>query len=286
LNTENHHQLVASTDSMVEGRHFLASTEPYLIGQKLMAVNLSDMAAMGARPKWITLNLTLPSIKEDWLSSFADGFCKHAKLSQVSLVGGDLTRGTELNVSAQILGEVPTGQSLLRSGADENDQVYVTGMIGGAGSALSTLLKHEGDHSQLSEHQIKALYQPTSRVELGIELRDYATAAIDVSDGLLHDLELLCQASQVGADLGLDAIPVDKNIDCMDAIITGDDYELIFTAPEKFKNAINALAKSTSCPITSIGKLNQNSGCVNLFKDNKQVSSPKVSGFDHFENQS
>ena len=282
VNSTSNHQLVVSTDSMVIDRHFLSTSDPYHIGYKLMAVNISDMAAMGAVPKWVTLNLTLPVIDEMWLKEFAKGFGTCAKQSQVALIGGDLTGGKELNISAQILGEVPVDKALLRSGADINDQVYVTGKIGTAGYALAALNKHKGDHSQLSALQMKALYQPESRTALSLQLREFANAAIDVSDGLLHDLELLCDASQVDAQLHIDQVPVDDDVEILDAITSGDDYELIFTVPEMFIDDIDKLAHTFACPLTPIGKIIPGKGHVKLYCGEEEIPAPNDTGFDHF----
>lgn len=286
INPANHHQLVVSTDSMVVNRHFLSTSDPYFIGYKLMAVNLSDMAAMGAVPRWVTLNLTLPGIDESWLKAFAEGFGGCARQSQVALIGGDLTSGKELNISAQILGEVPVGKAMLRSNAKVNDRIYVTGSIGSAGSALSVLNKKMGDHSQLSALQMKALYQPESRIKLGIELRELANAAIDVSDGLLHDLELLCDASQVGAQLDVDQVPVDSDMEIFDAITAGDDYELIFTAAQKYADDIERVARAFSCPLTPIGIITSEAGHLRLHSGKQEISPPALTGFDHFTQMS
>lgn len=282
LNLSDNHQLVVSTDSMVIGRHFLPTSDPYNIGYKLMAVNISDMAAMGATPRWVTLNLTLPEIDESWLKAFAEGFNTCAQQANVLLIGGDLTSGTETNISAQILGEVPVNKALLRSQAEVNDLIYVTGRIGLAGSALTSLRTHDDDHSQLSASQMKALYQPESRIALGCELRRFAHAAIDVSDGLLHDLELICHASGVGAELDIDRIPVTEEIDILNAITAGDDYELLFTAAEKYQTGIELLSHQHACPITQIGKISTGSGQVDLFQHGQKISRPKTTGFDHF----
>ena len=282
IDPDSNQQLTVSTDSMVQGQHFLPTSPPYHVGYKLLAVNISDMAAMGSLPKWVTLNLTLPAIDETWLQSFAEGFTACAKQSHVVLIGGDLTRGKELNISAQILGEVPAGAALLRSAAQVNDHIFVTGHVGTAGLALTILNKHEGDHRQLSTLQLNALYQPASRIDVGIELRGLANAAIDVSDGLLHDLQLLCEASRVDAHLDIEQIPVDKEMEILDAITAGDDYELIFTVPEQHVNQITTLAHSHSCPLTHIGKILAGTGQVKLFSSEGEVPIPVNTGFDHF----
>jgi thiamine-monophosphate kinase len=247
-----------------------------------MAVNISDMAAMGAMPKWVTLNLTLSEINESWLKAFAEGFSACAQQSNVLLIGGDLTSGTEINISAQILGEVSVNKALLRSQAKVNDLIYVTGRIGLAGSALSSLKIHHDDHSQLSASQMKALYQPEPRIALGCELGRFAHAAIDVSDGLLHDLELICQASGVGAELHIDLIPVTEEINILDAITAGDDYELIFTVAEKYQAGIDLLSQQYACQITQIGKITAGSGHVDLLQQGQKISRPDTTGFDHF----
>ena len=284
LNITEGHQLVVSTDCMVEGRHFLTTAPPYYIGYKLMAVNLSDMAAMGALPKWVTLNLTLPLVDEIWLKELSNGFLECAEQFNVLLIGGDLTSGAERNISAQIIGEVPNNSAITRSNAHVDDLIFVTGQIGIAGNALQCLLDNNGNHDVLNEAQVKALYQPVSRVALGIDLRKFASSAIDISDGLLHEVELLCQESNVGAEINLESLPVESKIDSMKALVAGDDYELVFTAHEKFKLEIEKLSNLHSCSIAEIGKMNENTGSVQLLNHGEKIAKPNITGFDHFVN--
>ena len=282
LNVSKDHQLVVSTDSMVEGKHFFKTTPPYYLGYKLMAVNLSDIAAMSAVPKWVSLNLTLPFIDESWLNEFSKGFNECAQQFNVALIGGDLTAGTELNVAAQILAEVPKNQAVLRSNAQVGDLIFVTGEIGSAGNVIHHLLVNNYDHSLLDDDQIKTLYQPEPRVALSLDLRTIMTAAIDISDGLLHEAELLCQESHVGAEINIESIPVDKNDDQLKSITVGDDYELLFTADEKFKDKIEHLAQQHMCLISQIGKINKNTGKVELLNHGQPISKPAITGYEHF----
>ncbi|MEM8844252.1 MAG: thiamine-phosphate kinase [Pseudomonadota bacterium] len=282
LKISENHQLVVSTDSMVQGRHFLNSTPPYFIGYKLMAVNISDMAAMCAMPKWITLNLTLPFIDESWLKDFSQGFNDCAKQLNISLIGGDLTSGAELNVSAQILGVIPKDQAILRSEAQADDLLFVTGKIGSAGKALEYLLENNYDHQVLSDELLKSLYQPTSRVMIALDLQKYITSMIDISDGLLHEAELLCQSSQLGAQIDFESIPIIESHDPLKAIVAGDDYELLFTANIKYKSEIEEIAQRHSCSITQIGKMKQRLDKVELLKRGKIITKPNITGFEHF----
>ncbi len=281
LNVTPGHQLVTSTDCMVEGRHFLTHTPAFYVGFKLMASSISDIASMCAQPKWATLNLTLTESNPIWLNEFADGLLSCARQNNVLLVGGDTTTGKQLNMSVQVTGEVPQDQAVLRAGAKAEDIIYVTGKIGCASRALQYLLQNNNQDSLLSDNQMHALYMPPSRVKLAIELRHCMHACIDISDGLLHELEILCEKSQLGAELHLEAIPIDDNIEIISAITSGDDYELLFTSDEKYKDDIRRIANNYDCLITPIGVMT-NSNVIELTYHNEVVSYPERSGYDHF----
>ncbi|MGZ5084898.1 MAG: thiamine-phosphate kinase, partial [Usitatibacter sp.] len=245
VDVTNGMDLAVSTDTMVSGTHFFPDVDPENLGHKTLAVNLSDIAAMGAMPYWAMLALTLPSVDHDWLSAFAKGFFDLAAEYNVSLIGGDTTRGP-LTITVTILGQVPTGAALRRNGAKAGNDVWVSGNIGDA--ALAVAHRHgkvvltEADYREA----VMRLYEPTPRVALGQALRGMATSAIDISDGLLADLGHICRLSGVGATVDLGSIPVSEigarhfNDDkALAAIVAGgDDYELCFTAPANARESI------------------------------------------------
>lgn len=276
-------ELVITTDTMVEGKHFSTRAPAYGIGYKLMASNLSDIAAMGASPRWATLNLTLNVLNQSWLEEFSNGLLECAQKHNVTLIGGDTTRGNCLNVSIQLIGEVPNDKAMLRNGAKADDKVFVTGVVGNAACALSFLQKQNFHHDDLSAAQYSALYMPQSRIDFAIELREIANAAIDISDGLLNELETICAASNVGAVLQLDNVPFNNGINIEQAITGGEDYELLFTLPDKLVNDVNLLSKKHNCTISEIGKIT-NSKTVEIYQGNQVMPYPKYSGYDHFEN--
>ena len=277
------HDIVVSTDSMAEGSHFTKETAPYDLGYKILAVNLSDMAAMGAEPKWATLNITLADFDESWLQQFSTGLFDCASTQQVTLIGGDLCKGTQTHLTVQVLGIVPVGCALRRAGAKPGDTIFVTGTIGRAAQALQQLVSNHYKQDCLSVELRTALYRPQARIEMGIGLRSLANSAIDISDGLLHELKLLCMAGNVGARVDLDRIPVVQHVDINTAITGGEDYELLFTAPDFHKQAISELAAKHSCQIAEIGQITAG-GEIELHQRGKVVPLPAHTGYDHFEN--
>jgi thiamine-monophosphate kinase len=261
-------QLAVSTDTLVEGRHFLSTVDPVRLGHKALAVNLSDLAACGAKPLAFTLALTLPRVDEVWLAGFSQGLLVLADAHGCELVGGDTTAGP-LTIGITVMGEVPAGQALLRSGAQSGDDLWVSGWPGLArlsleafrGTLVPSLPAEAFDLARL------AMERPTPRVELGMALRGLASAAIDVSDGLLGDLRHLLRRSRVGASLVLDALPVHPVLatrpvpqqhDCL--LAGGDDYELVFTAPAAHRDRILALSAQLGLPLTRIGAIQPESG--------------------------
>jgi thiamine-monophosphate kinase len=231
-------ELAVSTDMLVSGTHFFPDADPRKLGWKALAVNISDMAAMGAQPRWATLAIALPRADESWLSAFASGFFACAREFGIDLVGGDTTRGP-LNLSVTILGEIPRGQALRRSVARPADDVWVSGTLGGAALALLALQgKVELAEDDLNDCR-RLLDTPQPRVDLGLALRGTATSALDISDGLLGDLGHILERSGVGAELCFDALPAHPVLEpfladewaqrCL--LSGGDDYELCFTAP-------------------------------------------------------
>lgn len=290
VDVSNGMDLAVSTDTMVSGTHFFPDVDPENLGHKALAVNLSDMAAMGAMPYWVLLALTLPKVDHAWLASFAKGFFDLATEYNVSLIGGDTTRGP-LTLTVTIMGEVPAGAALRRSGAKAGNDIWVSGNIGDAALAVA----HRHGRIKLGEADYKEavmrLYEPTPRVNLGQALRGMATSAIDVSDGLLADLGHICRLSGVGATVELAAIPVSpigaKHMNeaaGLAAIVAGgDDYELCFTAPANSRESIADLEDTLGIPLTRIGQVKRGKGVNLVGADGKPV---KIDGrgFDHFAN--
>jgi thiamine-monophosphate kinase len=284
-------QLAISCDMLVEGRHFFPDVDPATLGHKALAVNLSDLAACGARPLAFTLALALPHANEAWLAEFARGLFALADAHDCELIGGDTTQGP-LNLCITVFGEVPvvTGksQALLRSGARPGDDIYVSGTLGDARLALEAL---QGQLSvpaaALAAARIR-LEQPTPRVALGLALRGLATAAIDVSDGLLGDLGHILQASACGATvdtasaqslLACAAIDGARRLDYV--LAGGDDYELLFTAPPAARAAVLAAAQASATPVTHIGRIEAAPGLRLL--DGQGAPLPnRYASFDHF----
>lgn len=276
--------LVATTDTMVCGTHFLPGDDPAALGHKLLAVNLSDLAAMGADPAWFTLGLTLPAVEPDWLDAFAGGLFALADAAGIELIGGDTTRGP-LSLTVQALGTVPTGLALRRDGAQLGDGVYVSGTVGDAALALALRLEGAAVPAELAVR----LDRPTPRLALGRALRGRASAAIDVSDGLLADLTHLCVRSGVGAEIQLEALPRSAAFDAaargaQDAdkpLCGGDDYELCFTLPVAHEAGLAALGVAAGCALTRIGRITTERG-VRCRDAAGNLVAPARPGFDHF----
>ncbi len=267
--------LAVSTDLLLEGRHFARGAPPRALGHKALAVNLSDMAAMGATPRWATLGLALPSADEAWIGAFAEGFYALASRYEVDLVGGDTTRGP-LCICVTVLGEVPAGLALMRGGARPGDDIWVSGELGGAACAL----QRGGDGAAA-----KRLHEPEPRVALGERLRGIASAAIDVSDGFAQDLGHILERSGVGAVVHYALLP---KFPCDDArlqqrcvLAGGDDYELAFTAPQSARAEIASLAGALRLALTRVGSIQTGEAKLQLLDaHNKPMTS--AAGFDHF----
>ncbi len=281
------HQLAISTDMSVVGTHFYADCSPQDIGWKSLAVNVSDMAAMGARPKWMTLALALPEQNTSWLAGFAKGFFDCATQFEIDLIGGDTTRGP-LNISVQIMGEVPTGQALLRSGARLDDDIWVSGNLGSAALGLAHLQGKLTLPDTMSALCLKALHQPQPRVHLGLALLGIAHSCIDISDGLMGDLGHIVRASNLGAVIELASIPCLPQFQqslhlplYQQAILAGgDDYELCFSAPVTQRSTIQALSNTLKLPLTRIGHMTKGDAVRVLFQG--QTLPIIKEGFDHF----
>lgn len=285
--------LATTTDTLVSGVHFLADAPARAIAQKAIAVNLSDLAAMGADPAWISLSLTLPNIDEAWLEEFTRGIKESTEYYSIELIGGDTVQGP-LAVTITAQGFVAADQALTRSGAKPGDFLYVTGTLGDAGLGLDILLnKVVLDNPHNIGFLLKRLYYPTPRVFAGTCLRRVASACIDISDGLLADLKHVLQASQCGAYLQLDKLPfseamlqsVDINEAFRYALSAGDDYELLFTVSEEQKNNVDRVLACSNVPVTCIGQLNGMPGKIELRLKNEPYVFLQDSGYQHF-NQS
>lgn len=287
LRVSEGHQLAISVDMLVAGTHFFHDAAPYNIGWKSLAVNISDMAAMGAVPKWATLAIALPEINEPWLAEFSRGLFACADRFKVDLIGGDTTRGP-LNISVQIMGEVPTGKALRRDGAKSDDDIWVSGNLGSAALGLAHLQNKITLDSEVAEHCLLALHTPMPRTILGLALRNKANSCIDVSDGLLADLGHILEASNLGATVALDNITchdylrlhLDKPMIQQCVLAGGDDYELVFTAPESQRHAIQQLTQQLNLPLSLIGKTTENLGIQVTYK--QQMLDISKKGFDHF----
>ncbi|HET7836356.1 MAG TPA: thiamine-phosphate kinase [Variovorax sp.] len=283
-------QLAVSTDMLVEGRHFLSTVDPARLGHKALAVNLSDLAACGARPLAFTLALSLPAVDAAWLEGFSRGLFALADAHGCELVGGDTTRGP-LNLCITVFGEVPAGAALLRSGAHAGDDVWVSGTLGDARLALEVFrgtLALPVESFALARGRME---QPTPRVALGMALRGIATAAVDISDGLVGDLGHILKASGVGARLDADAaakllatvdsagLDVDLRRAC--ALAGGDDYELAFTAPASARAAVEQAGRASATPVARIGAIEAEAG-LRLVDAQGAAVTQRFASFDHF----
>lgn len=276
--------LAVATDTLNAGVHFAHDAAPAAIGWKALAVNLSDLAAMGATPAWCTLSLSLPQADAAWLDGFLDGFLALAREHDVALVGGDTTRGP-LSICVTVHGLVDPARALRRDGARVGDEVWVTGTLGDAALALAQLQAGGAADPLL----LARLERPTPRVASGHGLRGIAHACIDLSDGLLQDLGHVCRASGVAAEIALDALPASRTLLSLSTAETrigwqatgGDDYELCFTAPVRARDAIAALSTSSGVPATRIGRIVGGTGVRALHADGSEYLPPR-GGYSHF----
>lgn len=288
-------QLAISSDMLVEGRHFFADVAPEALGHKALAVNLSDLAACGAKPLAFTLALALPRVDEAWLAGFSKGLLALADAHGCELVGGDTTQGP-LNICITVFGEVPAGQALLRSGARAGDDIYVSGTLGDARLALEALLGHIQLPDELLAQACQRLERPTPRVALGLALRGIASSAMDVSDGLLGDFGHILKASGVGACIRTDetikliaagAFPssatgqFDQKLLQQCTLAGGDDYELLFTAPPQHRAAVAEAAAQSRTPVTRIGQVEAAPGLRLVDAQGMPVEN-RFASFDHF----
>ncbi|MFN6960896.1 MAG: thiamine-phosphate kinase [Rhodocyclaceae bacterium] len=274
-------ELVVSTDMLVAGTHFFADDDPVDLGWKTLAVNVSDIAAMGAQPRWAVIAAALPTANEAWLEKFTAGLFACADAFGIDIIGGDTTRGPR-DFCVTIIGEVPHGQALLRSGAHLYEEIWVSGMPGRAALGLA----HLQGRIELTEPALSvclaALHRPQPRVELGLALRGLASAAIDVSDGLLADLGHLLEASRLAATLHIAALPP-PGLEREAYLAGGDDYELVFTASPEHHAAILGLSERLGLPLICIGKTEAGPpGRLAVFDADGQPVEATQRGYDHF----
>jgi thiamine-monophosphate kinase len=281
-------QIAVSSDMLVEGRHFLSTVDPFRLGHKALAVNLSDLAACGAQPLAFTLALSLQLPDEAWLAAFARGLFALADAHGCELVGGDTTRGP-LNICITAFGEVPAGGALLRSGAKAGDDLYASGTFGDARLALEVFRGALSVPAEAFELARARMETPTPRVALGQALRGIATSAIDVSDGLLGDLRHVLKASEVGATIDAESVlplmaagaHVDTQQRLEFVLAGGDDYELLFTAPVAQRETVQLAAQQAQTPVTRIGRIDPEGG-VRVLDAHGRIIERRFTSFDHF----
>ncbi len=282
-------QLAISTDMLVAGTHFFADTDPEDLGWKTLAVNVSDLAAMGAAPRWVVLAASLPAADEAWIAAFARGFFACSEAFGIDVIGGDTTRGP-LNLCPTIFGEVPVGQAITRAGARPGDDLWISGAPGRAALGLAQL---RGEATLAGADRagcLAALHRPQPRVALGLALRGLASSLLDVSDGLLGDLGHILEQSAVGAVISAGALPLAPlEAACGDAALAfractagGDDYELLFTAPVARRAEVGALAERLHLPLHRIGSITPAEQGLRLRDHDGQLRPLAANGYDHF----
>jgi thiamine-monophosphate kinase len=283
-----HGYLAVTVDTLVAGVHFPDGTAPHVLGFRLLAVNLSDLAAMGARPRWCTLALTLPSADELWLEGFSRGLFELAERFGVSLVGGNMSRGP-LTLTLQLMGSVMPGRVLTRAGGHVGDDIYVTGTLGDSSAGIALILERSAAPQGSAAAALKErFYRPMPRVGAGLALGSLATAAIDVSDGLLADLAHVCKASGCGATIDVERVPLSAELLSLfppqealaHALGGGDDYELCFTAPPSRAEEIEAALEAAGTPMRRIGQLV--AGQTVVCRRDGEPFTPNVRGYRHF----
>lgn len=280
-------QLAISSDMLVEGRHFFPGADPFRLGHKCLAVNLSDLAAMGARPLGFTLALALPEAQPDWLAAFSAGLLQLADAHGCELIGGDTTKGP-LNICITVFGAVTPGQALRRDAARPGDDVWISGSLGDARLALAGYRNELALTPGEQEAAAARMHTPTPRVALGLALAGIAHAAIDISDGLVGDLGHILRHSGVGAELNADALPAGPVLARRDEMLRreytlagGDDYELCFTAPAACRDAVLKAAGDAATPVTRVGRITAGAG-LRLVDALGRPLALQLTSFDHF----
>jgi thiamine-monophosphate kinase len=288
LSPSSNSELAISVDTLVEGTHFLPDIDPADLAWRLIASSVSDLAAMGASPRWLTLACTLNEPSEEWLAAFSKGLSEACQNYSLILIGGDTTSGKLKVFTAQVHGEVPVGSALKRSGAKTGDVIVVSGTLGDSRAGLALLTAaYEGE----SEYLLERYHRPTARLALGEALRGVANSAVDISDGLLADLEHLVTASSVGAEVHVEALPLSVAIkelapDSAEswALAGGEDFELCFTLPEDRLPELHRISERLALPLTVVGKITQQQG-ITLLRSGEPVALPASLGFNHFGNE-
>lgn len=282
-------QVAISTDTLVSGIHFLPTISPEDLAYKALAVNISDLAAVGADPAWASLALTLPKVDNDWLEAFSRSLFALAEYYSIQLIGGDTTKGP-LSLTFTIQGLVPQGMALLRSGAKIGDWIYVTGFLGDSAAGLAVLQNRlQPSQAESRDYFITRHLRPQPRLLQGQALRSLASAAIDISDGLISDLNHILTASGCGARINLDALPystamksqVSKEQAEVWALSGGEDYELCFTVPEINRGALDIALAHTGADFHCIGQIMPIAEGIRYLREGKEVH-PNLKGFDHF----
>jgi len=283
--------LAVSTDTLISGVHFPETTSPDDVAYKSLAVNLSDLAAMGAEPAWVSLAITLPDSNTDWLDAFMQGFNELAERFNVALIGGDTTQGS-LSITVNITGFIDAQSALKRASAKVGDAIFVTGNIGDASIGLDIILNKVDTHKQFTEHYkkhcIDRLNRPQPQVLAGQLLTAFSVAAIDISDGLKADLNHICKASKVGAILNIESLPISEALlafynnkpDWQTILTAGDDYELCFTCSSEQVSEMQSLMKSNNIKITCVGEIISGTD-VECILDNENLNFEQT-GYNHF----
>ncbi|PKB87623.1 thiamine-phosphate kinase [Ewingella americana] len=281
--------LAVSTDTLVEGIHFLKTIDPADLGYKALAVNLSDLASMGADPAWVSLALTLPEVNTEWLEAFSDSLFEQLNYYGMQLIGGDTTRGP-LSMTLTIQGLIPVDRALTRGGASVGDWIFVTGSLGDSAAGLALLLEQlTVDNAEHRDTLLQRHLRPTPRILQGQALRGLATSAIDISDGLISDLKHVLTASGCGARIDLDALPlseallgsVDSDQALKWALTGGEDYELCFTVPEINRGALDVALSHLGVDFTCVGQMAPLSEGITFLRSGEPVELD-WQGFDHF----
>lgn len=281
-------QLLVSMDTLVNGVHFPFETAAYDIGYKSLAVNLSDLAAMGATPAWFSLALTLPSLDKSWLEDFSSGLFDLARQFKIQLIGGDTTRGP-MTITIQVHGFSPEGRAITRKGAQPGDLIYVTNTLGDAGLALRYIQGHIQLADSVVAPLLTQLNRPLPRIKEGLLLAPYASAMIDLSDGLAADLRHILRQSNTGALIHIEKLPLSKDLQkSVDyatatqlALTAGDDYELCFTIPVDKQHEVEQLMHQEHCAISCIGQITA-SGLLDLQQDHQSIDNSGIQGYSHF----
>ncbi len=285
-------QLAVSTDTLVSGIHFLPDISPEDLAYKSIAANLSDLAAMGADPAWVSLALTLPSVDPDWLAKFSDALFEQLNYYGMQLIGGDTTRGP-MSLTYTVHGLIPTGKALSRAGARIGDWIYVTGSLGDSAAGLAILQNNlQVENQQDRQWLIERHLRPQPRILQGQALRNLASSAIDISDGLISDLNHILKISGCGARINLDDLPLSPILtSCCSleqariwSLSGGEDYELCFTIPEINRGALEMALAHTGSDYTCIGQIRPESEGIRYFSDETEVTM-SLKGFDHFNQQ-